>query len=545
MPAVSPAQKRLMEAAAHTPGGYGGVPQSVGKEFVSKDNGKLNEKERDEADKDHAAREEMPATAFLEGESRKYPVKTKQDGEWKYDRDLLLAAEREAEMHGHQDLAAKAKRIREHLDSLASDGKISEGLALDRASMRRTDADGRLHVAITNISKATVNPYYGREIPNWQGLGLDPDRVYQLLRDPVELEKGASTFNNIPLLSKHVPVSADEPMKHLVVGATGTDAEFVAPYLRNSLVVWDAVAIAGIESQEQQELSCAYRYVPVMTPGTFDGMAYDGVMTQIVGNHVALVEVGRAGPDVVVSDSNSIVEQPMKKKPNGKTVAVRAAIRAYLRPMIAADAAIDIKAIVGDVTGGTVTQDAERIAKTLKSKVGQADENRLKMLVMDAAKDEENDEVEDEDETEEEKKKREAKEKKAEDEDDDEKDKKAEDDEKDGDGPEHKKAMDAAIAAARADAEKGAIAKMQAIQQAEKDVRPIIGEVSAMDSAEAIYKLALDQLGVDVTGVHPSAYSAMVKMHATHSTKPKLAHDAANAGWMESTFKGIKLPTRA
>lgn len=37
MPSVSPAQHRLMEAAAHTKGGYDGVPQSVGKEFVAAD----------------------------------------------------------------------------------------------------------------------------------------------------------------------------------------------------------------------------------------------------------------------------------------------------------------------------------------------------------------------------------------------------------------------------------------------------------------------------------------------------------------------------
>jgi len=37
MPSKSPAQHRLMEAAAHTKGGYGGVPQKVGKEFVSAD----------------------------------------------------------------------------------------------------------------------------------------------------------------------------------------------------------------------------------------------------------------------------------------------------------------------------------------------------------------------------------------------------------------------------------------------------------------------------------------------------------------------------
>lgn len=37
MPSKSPAQKRLMQAAAHTKGGFGGVPQKVGKEFVNAD----------------------------------------------------------------------------------------------------------------------------------------------------------------------------------------------------------------------------------------------------------------------------------------------------------------------------------------------------------------------------------------------------------------------------------------------------------------------------------------------------------------------------
>jgi hypothetical protein len=37
MPSKSPAQHRLMEAAAHTPDGYGGVPQSVGREFADAD----------------------------------------------------------------------------------------------------------------------------------------------------------------------------------------------------------------------------------------------------------------------------------------------------------------------------------------------------------------------------------------------------------------------------------------------------------------------------------------------------------------------------
>lgn len=39
MPSKSKAQARLMAAAAHTPGGYGGVPQSVGMEFNQADKG--------------------------------------------------------------------------------------------------------------------------------------------------------------------------------------------------------------------------------------------------------------------------------------------------------------------------------------------------------------------------------------------------------------------------------------------------------------------------------------------------------------------------
>jgi len=40
MPSKSPAQHKLMEISAHTKGGYGGVPQKVGKEFVKADEGK-------------------------------------------------------------------------------------------------------------------------------------------------------------------------------------------------------------------------------------------------------------------------------------------------------------------------------------------------------------------------------------------------------------------------------------------------------------------------------------------------------------------------
>jgi hypothetical protein len=132
--------------------------------------------------------------------------------------------------------------------------------------------------------------------------GLDPDRVYQLLRDPDELAKGAPTFNNIPMLSRHVPVTADDHKPDLVIGSTGADAVSGAPHLRNSLVIWARDAIDDVEDEKKKELSSAYRYRADMTPGIYEGVRYHGIMRDIVGNHVALVKEGRAGSDVVVGD---------------------------------------------------------------------------------------------------------------------------------------------------------------------------------------------------------------------------------------------------
>jgi hypothetical protein len=182
-------------------------------------------------------------------------------------------------------------------------------ITADKKSVRSFDPDGRLHVAVTNISKACVNPYYGHEIPGYEIMGLEPNKIYQLFRDPDELKKAAETFNGVPLLLRHEPATAEDHPSDLVIGATGTDATFVHPYLRNSLVVWKEHAIDLVETGEQRELSCGYRYTPDMRSGTFKGQHYDGVMRDIIGNHVALVREGRAGPDVAVGDRALIVPE--------------------------------------------------------------------------------------------------------------------------------------------------------------------------------------------------------------------------------------------
>ena len=196
-------------------------------------------------------------------------------------------------------------------------------LAFDRSSssQRSFDVDGRLHIDGANISRAVVRDYLGSEIPDFDALRLDPSRIYRLLRDPDELRKAANTFDNIPVLSRHVPVSADDHRPDLVVGSTGTQARFDDPYLVNDLVVWAQEAIDGIEKDTCKDLSCGYRYIAEMTPGTFEGVRYDGRMTSLCGNHVALVSTGRVA-GAVIGDARSVPRSFVDRFPNAARIAV-------------------------------------------------------------------------------------------------------------------------------------------------------------------------------------------------------------------------------
>ena len=184
---------------------------------------------------------------------------------------------------------------------------MTEVLAYDsmqfEESARTIDDNGFLHVTGCAITKEQVAPYFGREIPNWQRLGLNPDGIYKLYRPAAEIKKAVESCNGIPIQLEHHEDLADAPAKETRIGSTGTDGEFRAPYLVNSLHFTDANAIKRIQDGSMRELSLCYRYEPVAKRGTFDGEDYDLVMTNLSCNHVALVEKGRAGHDVFVKDS--------------------------------------------------------------------------------------------------------------------------------------------------------------------------------------------------------------------------------------------------
>ena len=461
---------------------------------------------------------------------------------------------------------------------------------------RRYDADGRLHILRTPISKATVNPYYGREIPEGTSLGLEPERVYYLLRDPGELAKAAPSFARNQLMFVHTPVSADDPKQDSIAGTIGSEVEFLAPYLIADLCIWDAEAIAGVETDTVRELSASYRYRADMTPGMYEGQRYDGVMRDIQGNHVALVKSGRAGSDVMAADQ----EIKMTETKFGKALY---AILCAASPKLAADTSLKPLVI------GMTRKQCDLRALEPKLLAMDAELRKPETLAaMQAAKD-----AESEEETEAEKKEREAKDKKAKDgkakrakdmsfeewaeeeekepehkaardaeEDDEDKakrkeyEKKAEDamktacddfdglvsklegkgyskeyatkvagkvaNEKGDSKAKDKKAKDAEEEAKKAeDKMKTAMdefkAELREADEARRAVRLVVGDVLAQDSAEGIYGFALDQMKVDrkdVAGV-PALRALFNLAQSASKPVPRVAMDAVS---VEEKFAG-------
>ncbi len=175
-------------------------------------------------------------------------------------------------------------------------------LTFDAKTMRFEDWNGHLRVKKTNLTKANICEYYGFEIKNHMKYGLEPERKYRFLRSPDALKKAVFSFKERPILYVHKAADADQLDNSKVIGTTGSDPSFSYPYIQASITIWDGDYIQAIKNNTQAELSASYAFTPVMETGMFENEPYDGMMTDINVDHIALVEQGRAGHDVRVAD---------------------------------------------------------------------------------------------------------------------------------------------------------------------------------------------------------------------------------------------------
>ena len=182
----------------------------------------------------------------------------------------------------------------------------SGGFGMDA---RTIDGNGWFEVKANPISKAGIFPYSGRQL----GLtGPDADKMFQVLRPPEELGDPAcvESFKLIPWIDEHVMLGpnaqevTDKAMaaeKKGVQGVIGEEVFFKDGTLFANIKAFSSTLAALIQAGKR-ELSAGYRCIYDMTAGVWNGQSYDAVQRKIRGNHLALVNEGRMGPDVAVMD---------------------------------------------------------------------------------------------------------------------------------------------------------------------------------------------------------------------------------------------------
>lgn len=155
----------------------------------------------------------------------------------------------------------------------------------------------------SRISRIGIQEYLAIE------MGLtdrDPTDIIKVYRPEEEVfrDESLSSFANKPVTNNHPPELVNSKnFRDYGVGFSGPEVTRDGMFAKTVLQVTDETAIKNIESGKV-ELSNGYTADIDWTPGvTPDGEQYDAVQRNIKGNHIAIVERGRAGPACRVADN--------------------------------------------------------------------------------------------------------------------------------------------------------------------------------------------------------------------------------------------------
>lgn len=174
---------------------------------------------------------------------------------------------------------------------------------------REYDGNGWFEIPEKKISLAGVFPYSGRQL----GLtGPDADRIFQVLRPPEELSSPEclESFRLLPWVDNHTMLGpkAQESIPSAIPaeqkGVQGVIGEKV--YFKDG-AIWANIkafseSLAALIDAGKRELSAGYFCTYDIVSGIWEGQHYDAVQRNIRGNHLALVNEGRMGPEVAVVD---------------------------------------------------------------------------------------------------------------------------------------------------------------------------------------------------------------------------------------------------
>lgn len=174
---------------------------------------------------------------------------------------------------------------------LRSNGGVAYRVDIGSLRPAKRLADGRLR-AEGWVSRAGVFVYRdsdGKERREYR----PPDEVFH--------SDALGSFACVPVTDDHPPESLTaKNARRFTVGMIGESIRRDGDHVAAALTIFDDATISKMESGKVQ-LSCGYVADVVAEAGvTADGERYDAVQRNIRGNHVALVDVARAGPTACV-----------------------------------------------------------------------------------------------------------------------------------------------------------------------------------------------------------------------------------------------------
>ena len=169
-------------------------------------------------------------------------------------------------------------------------------------SNNNTDPNGFRDFRNCVLTGEDVARYWGYEVPDFEAYGLQADKIYYVYRPLEEIKD--SNFSNKPLLSQHVDFSATDYKSKFIAGTVG-ETEVVGDQLKALVAFWDKKALDQVD-KGLKYLSCGYSYTPKIQSGIHNGQKYDIIMTDIIANHVAMVDNPRYKPAVVADGAFNI-----------------------------------------------------------------------------------------------------------------------------------------------------------------------------------------------------------------------------------------------
>jgi len=167
---------------------------------------------------------------------------------------------------------------------------------------RQYDLNGWFEVKKNPLSKVGIYDYSGAQIG---APAADASKIFRVYRPAEELgaAETVDSFKLVPFIDDHTMLGDGfKPAEDVgVEGVIGENVYFEGDTLYGNPKVYSK-ALAEKIKNGKTELSMGYRCRYDFTPGVWNGREYDVVQRDLRGNHVALVDEGRMGPEVAILD---------------------------------------------------------------------------------------------------------------------------------------------------------------------------------------------------------------------------------------------------